>query len=62
MGGYVLLTAYLVQRGSAESKPVDQTDRPEDDERRATARSPWPVRAGGLPLVVYRNSLSSRCC
>lgn len=22
MGGYVLLTAYLVQRGSAESKPV----------------------------------------
>ncbi|MEV4665761.1 DUF6766 family protein [Micromonospora echinofusca] len=58
MGGYVLLTAYLVQRGSAESKPVGQTDRPEDDERRATADSPWPVRAGGLPLVVYRNSLS----
>ncbi|MEU6078603.1 DUF6766 family protein [Micromonospora sp. NPDC047074] len=58
MGGYVLLTAYLVQRGSAESKPVGQTDRPEDDERRATAHSPWPVRVGGFPLVVYRNSLS----
>ncbi|MGS2617549.1 DUF6766 family protein [Micromonospora sp. LZ34] len=58
MGGYVLLTAYLVQRGSAESKPLEQTDRPEDDERRATPNSPWPVRAGGLPLVVYRNSLS----
>jgi hypothetical protein len=58
MGGYVLLTAYLVQRGSAESKPVGQTDRPKDDERRATPDSPWPVRAGGLPLVVYRNSLS----
>ncbi|MFE9652602.1 DUF6766 family protein [Micromonospora sp. NPDC006431] len=58
MGGYVLLTAYLVQKGSAESKPEDQGDRPEDDERRATPDSPWPVRAGGLPLVVYRNSLS----
>ncbi|MGW4501392.1 DUF6766 family protein [Micromonospora sp. NPDC004336] len=58
MGGYVLLTAYLVQRGSAESKPVKQTDRPEDDERRATADSPWPVRVGGLPLAIYRNSLS----
>ncbi|RKN19149.1 hypothetical protein D7147_17380 [Micromonospora musae] len=58
MGGYVLLTAYLVQRGSAESKPEDETDRPEDDERRATAASPWPVRHGGLPLVIYRNSLS----
>ncbi|MFG3715264.1 DUF6766 family protein [Micromonospora sp. NPDC047730] len=58
MGGYVLLTAYLVQRGSAESKPVGQTDRPEDDERRATPDSPWPVRVTGLPLVLYRNSLS----
>ncbi|MGC5021965.1 DUF6766 family protein [Micromonospora sp. DT47] len=58
MGGYVLLTAYLVQKGSAESKPEDQTDRPEDDERRAKPDSPWPVRVGGLPLAVYRNSLS----
>jgi hypothetical protein len=58
MGGYVLLTAYLVQKGSAESKPEGQTDRPEDDARRATPDSPWPVRAGGLPLVIYRNSLS----
>lgn len=58
MGGYVLLTAYLVQKGSAESKPEDQTDRPDDDRRHATSASPWPVRAGGLPLVVYRNSLS----
>ena len=58
MGGYVLLTAYLVQKGSAESKPEDQGDRPEDDPRRATPDSPWPVRVGGLPLVVYRNSLS----
>jgi hypothetical protein len=59
MGGYVLLTAYLVQRGSAESKPEDQADRPDDDARRATPESPWPVRVGGLPLAIYRNSLSA---
>jgi hypothetical protein len=58
MGGYVLLTAYLVQKGSAESEPEGQTDRPEDDPRRATPDSPWPARVGGLPLVIYRNSLS----
>ncbi|WP_319462407.1 DUF6766 family protein [Micromonospora sp. RTP1Z1] len=58
MGGYVLLTAYLVQKGSAESKPEGQTDRPDDDPRRAGPDSPWPVRVGGFPLLVYRNSLS----
>ncbi|NES12429.1 MULTISPECIES: DUF6766 family protein [Micromonospora] len=58
MGGYVLLTAYLVQKGSAESKPEGQTDRPDDDARRATPDSPWPARVGGLPLAIYRNSLS----
>jgi hypothetical protein len=58
MGFYVLLTAFLVQKGSAESKPPGQTDRPEDDERRAKPDSPWPVRAGGLALKIYRNSLS----
>src|SRR5690348_799420 len=30
MGSYILLTAFLVQRGSPESKPLDQEDRPED--------------------------------
>lgn len=58
MGGYVLLTAFLVQRGSSESKPLDQGDRPEDRQDHATAASPWPVRIGGTPLVLYRNSLS----
>jgi hypothetical protein len=58
MGSYVLLTAYLVQRGSPESKPVDQKDRPEDNPEKATARSPGPARSGGLALILYRNSLS----
>ncbi|MEV4758804.1 DUF6766 family protein [Micromonospora sp. NPDC049559] len=58
MGAYVLLTVYLVQRGSAESKPEPDSDRPDDDPRAAGPDSPRPVRAGGLAAVLYRNSLS----
>jgi hypothetical protein len=58
MGFYVLLTAFLVQRGSSESKPPDQDDRPDDLRANAKPDSPWPVKVGGLVLVVYRNSLA----
>lgn len=60
MGAYVVLTVWLRQRGSAESKPVDGTDgvdeRPEDHQGDPSA--PWPVRRGGLALKLYKNSLS----
>ena len=58
MGFYVLLTAYLVQRGSAESKKPDQDDRAADHPNEATPQSPRPVKVGGLVLVLYRNSLA----
>src|SRR5687768_16668329 len=40
MGAYVLLTAYLVQRGSPESKSLDGRDRAEDYPDKADSRSP----------------------
>jgi hypothetical protein len=57
MGAFVLLTAFLVQKGSAESKQRnDPTD--EDPERHSADRdAPWPVRRGGMWLRVYENSL-----
>jgi hypothetical protein len=62
MGAYVLLTAWLVQRGSAESKkPPDEGDNPQDeDAQNATikADTPWPVRVKGLWLKLYQHSLS----
>lgn len=58
IGSYVLLTAYLVQRGSPESKPLDQKDRAEDYRDKAGPESPWPVKRGGLALLLYRNSLA----
>ncbi len=58
MGAYVLLTAYLVQRGSPESKRPDARDRAKDDPSRAGPHSPSPLRAGRLVGGLYRNSLS----
>jgi hypothetical protein len=61
MFAYVLMTAFLFQKGSSESKdpekereevdrdPVDARDRPD---------APAPVRRGGWTLTLYQNSLS----
>jgi hypothetical protein len=61
MGAYVLLTALLVSRGSAESKDPDAGDRTEDDPSAVDRRRrnlPWPVRRGGLALALYEHSLT----
>lgn len=58
MGAYVLLTAYLVQRGSPESKPLDGEDRADDYPDNATDDSPGWARRRGWRLLVYRNSLA----
>jgi hypothetical protein len=58
MGPYVILTAFLFQKGSSESKDpagVEPVDR-EPNARREDV--PWPVKYGGLPLKIYRHSLS----
>ena len=55
MGSYVVLTALLVQRGSAESRPLDGEQ--DDQDPRPQAGAPWPVLRGGLVLKVYENSL-----
>src|SRR6478752_2398440 len=52
---YVVLTAYLFQKGSSESKPLDKPA-PQDEDPRKHAKdpdAPWPVRRGGFPLLVY---------
>lgn len=61
MGMYVVLTAWLFQRGSSESKPIGQPAPQDEDPREADKRSqvPAPVRRGGLVLVLYERSLAS---
>jgi hypothetical protein len=60
MGFYVILTVFLYQRGSSESKKHDGTDEVEEDPlaHRDDPDVPGPVRAGGWRLSVYKNSLS----
>lgn len=60
MGMYVVLTAFLYQRGSSESKPLDEEAPQDRDPRDAhtSATAPRPVRQGGLPLKLYEHSLA----
>jgi hypothetical protein len=59
MWAYVMLTAYLFQRGSPESKDPDETAPQDRDPAadRAKADAPWPVRAGGFASKIYAHSL-----
>jgi len=57
---FVVLTAFLYQKGSAESKKLDEEEAVDRDPRQSKNKrdAPWPVRKGGLVLKVYENSLS----
>ena len=59
MFAYVVLTAFLFQKGSLESKDPDKTEAVDRDPRKSKRRNaPWPVKKGGLILVLYEYSLS----
>ena len=58
MASFVLLTAFLLQRGSSESKQEQDDPRDEDPAKhRDDPDAPWPVRKGGWVLSLYSNSL-----
>jgi hypothetical protein len=60
MAVFVILTVFLYQRGSSESKTIEEPDpvdqRPE--EARDDRDAPGPVRRGGAELWLYKHSLS----
>jgi hypothetical protein len=58
MGLYVLLTVWLRQRGSSESKKLYETEEIDDKPNPHKKDAPWPVRRGGWVLALYQNSLS----
>lgn len=59
MASYVMLTAFLVQKGSAESKDPGADESVDEDpaRHRLDPDAPWPVRRGGVWLTLYENSL-----
>jgi hypothetical protein len=60
MFSYVFLTAFLFQKGSAESKDPDKSEPVDRDPRasRGNPDAPGPVRRGGVILKLYENSLA----
>ena len=60
MAMYVVLTIFLFQKGSSESKPLDKKAPQDEDPRHAAIRkaTPWPVKRGGVALRFYKHSLS----
>jgi hypothetical protein len=59
MAAYVMLTVFLYQKGSSESKDPDKEEEVDRDPRASKEKrdAPGPVRAGGLILKLYENSL-----
>jgi hypothetical protein len=59
---YILATIWFVQRGSPESKPLDEEGTESDQKQKVGARarpdSPRWAAAGGLRTLVYSNSLA----
>lgn len=59
MGMFVVLTVFLRQKGSSESKRIDVLEAVDLDPRdhAADPEAPWPVRRGGWMLTLYEHSL-----
>ncbi len=60
MALYVVLTVFLFQKGSSESKPMGKEAPQDEDPRDAAIKkaTPWPVKRGGMALKFYEHSLS----
>ncbi len=58
MGVFVVLTIFLRQKGSSESKPLEGKEEVDEDPRRHVGEpgAPWPVRTGRF-VGLYSHSL-----
>lgn len=59
MGLYVLLTISLFQKGSSESKGLDEPEEVDREPSSTRKGAPWPVRRGGWVSKLYEHSLST---
>lgn len=58
MALFVVLTIFLQQKGSSESKDFDKEEAVEREPDATREGAPWPVRKGGWILSLYKHSLS----
>lgn len=58
MALFVILTVFMKQEGSSESRPMEDGPGDKEGECKPLKNSPWPVRKGGVILLLYKYSLS----
>ena len=58
MALFVILTIYMKQEGSSESRPMEDSSSDKEGECEPLKNSPWPVKKGGIALIFYKYSLS----
>ena len=55
---FLLLSAFLFQKGSSESKDPDTEEEVDRIPNAKRKNVPWPVKKGGTALALYKHSLS----
>lgn len=58
MALFVVLTIFLYQKGSSESKAFEEREEVDREPSPDREDAPWAVRQGGLILAVYKHSLT----
>ncbi|PZR22628.1 MAG: hypothetical protein DI539_05235 [Flavobacterium psychrophilum] len=58
MALFVVLTIFLQQKGSSESKDFDKEEEVDREPDPTRKDAPWPVKAGGFIMTVYKHSLT----
>lgn len=58
MALFVVLTIFLMQRGSSESKDLDKEEEFDREPSPTRKDAPWPVKKGGWVLEIYKHSLT----
>jgi hypothetical protein len=58
MALFVILTIYMKQEGSSESRPMGDSPKDKEGELKPLKNSPGPVKKGGIALLFYKHSLS----
>jgi hypothetical protein len=57
MALFVILTMFLYQKGSSESKDPDKEEEVDREPNPRRKNVPWPVKKGGFALAIYKHSL-----
>jgi hypothetical protein len=57
MALFLLLSMFLYQKGSSESKDPDQEEEVDREPNPKKKDAPWPVKKGGFVLAIYKHSL-----